>query len=404
MHTGSSLGMISSHVVALGLALPFISCDASPSADSRVSVVDSAGVEIVESRRPLWGDGDEWRISDAPVLQIGTVTGDPAYELHRVAGVIRLSDGRIVVANDGSRQLRFYDAKGVHLRDVGRQGEGPGEFQFLYRVWTLPADSLATFDNAQMRVSIFDSQGTLVRSRQLQVVEGMGRPSAQTGFSDGSILTISGVGSLSPQEGRIEGNNWIYSRYSGDGSFLNRIGEGRGGPRWGTDYRGRFTFPYLPLVLGIPPGGAGPNSLYLGEGSRLEGGGPMALWRESSVGAQSAGPFHRRSSVATKAISPPGRTTLTGGARRNAGWRRSHSQSRCPPTNRSRSTCSAIFGSSSIAPRGRTSRTGGSSIRRAAGSASSLSLKTSESIKSERTTFSAYEGMKTVSSMSPCSS
>lgn len=270
MHRGSSLGMIRSHLVALALALPFLSCDASPSADSRVSVVDSTGVEIVETRSPLWGAGDEWRISDAPVLQIGTVEGDPAYELYRVAGVVRLSDGRIVVANDGSSQLRFYDAKGVHLRDVGGEGEGPGEFQFLLRIWTLRADSLATFDNSQMRVSIFDSQGKLARSRQLQMVEGMGFPSALTGFSDGTILSLSGVGSLSPQEGRIEGNTWIYSRYSDDGRFLNKIGEGRGGPRWGTDYRGGYSFPYLPLVLGIPPGGAGPNSLYLGEGTRLE--------------------------------------------------------------------------------------------------------------------------------------
>ncbi len=271
MYTRSSFRMIRFTIVALGLAASFLSCDAGSSGDSRVSVVDSAGVEIVESRRPLWGDGDEWRISDAPVLQIGTVTGDPAYELHRVAGVVRFSDGRIVVANGGSSQLRFYDAKGVHLRDVGRQGEGPGEFQFLGRIWTLRADSLATYDDfPQNRVSVFDSQGKLVRSHQLQMVEGMGIPSARAGFSDGSILSVSGTGSFSQQEGRIEGSTWIYSRYSDDGSFLNKIGEGRGGPRWGTENRGRYTFPYLPLVLGIPPGGAGPNSLYLGEGTRLE--------------------------------------------------------------------------------------------------------------------------------------
>jgi hypothetical protein len=256
--------------LALSALLPTIACEGAASRDGGVSVVDSAGIQIVHSSRPLWDDGGAWELSEAPIVQIGAVQGDPDYELHRVAAVVRLSDGRIVVADAGSSQLRYFDASGTHIRSVGRAGDGPGEFQFLSRLWKLGADSVAAFDNAHVRVTVFDPQGSLVRSTPLAVDEASGRPSARTGFAEGSILTVSSTGSLSPQDGRIDGGTWTYSRYSADGSFLNEIGEGPGGARWGTDFRGRFTFPYLPLVLGIPPAGAGARSLILGEGTRAE--------------------------------------------------------------------------------------------------------------------------------------
>ncbi|WP_419943063.1 hypothetical protein [Candidatus Palauibacter sp.] len=61
-------------------------------------------------------------------MSIGTAGGDPAYELFRVGGAMRLSDGRIVVANAGTGELRVYDPDGIHLASWGGQGDGPGEF------------------------------------------------------------------------------------------------------------------------------------------------------------------------------------------------------------------------------------------------------------------------------------
>lgn len=39
-----------------------------------VVVRDSAGVRIVESADPVWGEGEGWRVAEGPVLRMG----DPA--------------------------------------------------------------------------------------------------------------------------------------------------------------------------------------------------------------------------------------------------------------------------------------------------------------------------------------
>ena len=234
-----------------------------------VSRTDSAGVVIVETGSPIWSEADVWAISDVPVLEIGATQGDPAYEFYRVYAVTSLSDGRIVVANGGTSQLRFYDATGSHLMDVGRQGDGPGEFQYLYRVWTIGADSIVAFDNSRLQVTIFDSQGSLVRTAQLPV-DTIGFPSVQGGFRDGSFLTVSATGSVPRQDGWIDGPTWFFSRFSAEGVLLNRVGEGKAASRWGMGFGGRFSASYLPLTLGIPPFGLGGASLYLGDGTAFE--------------------------------------------------------------------------------------------------------------------------------------
>ena len=75
----------------------------------RVVVRDSAGVEIVVSHRRGWDTPMTWRVNAQPTLEIGKVTGEPGYEFDQIAGLVRLDDGRIVVADGGSSEVRFFD-------------------------------------------------------------------------------------------------------------------------------------------------------------------------------------------------------------------------------------------------------------------------------------------------------
>ena len=108
----------------------------------RSEVRDSAGVRIVENARPPDGSRLGWLVDSVPLVSIGTLEGDEAYLLHQVRGALTLPDGRIVVANRGSHELRVFDASGVHLGTWGGQGEGPGEFNSLVQVSNWPGDSL----------------------------------------------------------------------------------------------------------------------------------------------------------------------------------------------------------------------------------------------------------------------
>ena len=116
---------------------------------------DSANIRIVENHRPAWDSTNAWRISPEPSLDFG-----PADTLYRIGAITRMSDGRIVVANGSTNDLRIYSPAGKPLRRIGREGAGPGEFRDISRVFTIANDSLLVFDILLRRASVFDSQGT----------------------------------------------------------------------------------------------------------------------------------------------------------------------------------------------------------------------------------------------------
>ena len=123
-------------------------------------VRDSAGITVAESVSPVW-PGSGWQVGEEPTLLIGSANSE---ELIRPRDAIRLDDGRLVVTDEGSRQVKFFAPDGRLLRAVGRQGRGPGEYATLWTVRPFGPDSLMVFDYNLERVSILDSQGSFGRS------------------------------------------------------------------------------------------------------------------------------------------------------------------------------------------------------------------------------------------------
>jgi hypothetical protein len=173
-------------VPALALALPLLSSCGEASGRARTSTMrDSAGIVIVESRAPAWREVERWRLGGQPLVTIGTFDGPAAYQLHRIVGAYRTADGGIVAVNGGTNEIRYYDSSGVFLRSTGVRGGGPGEFGVLHAGY-LYNDSLFAYDVAQRRISVFDPQGSFVRSFALRPGAGIGLPTALGRFSDGS--------------------------------------------------------------------------------------------------------------------------------------------------------------------------------------------------------------------------
>ena len=141
----------------LGVAL--VLCWAAPTAGAQATR-DSAGIRIVDNAQPAWGPGREWRLSEKPILVIGGGTG-PDDQLGRIAGVTRLSDGRVVVADQSTLQLKFYDASGRHIKSVSGKGQGPGESRDFHGITRLPGDSIAV-ETPDM-ASILAPSGTFAR-------------------------------------------------------------------------------------------------------------------------------------------------------------------------------------------------------------------------------------------------
>lgn len=122
---------------------------------------DSADITIVENALPAQDSRLGWRIGEAPAVSIGTDEGDEGEMLFIVLDATRLADGRIVVANAGTSELRVFGADGAYPEAWGGQGDGPGEFSAYTPepVSRWPGDSIAAGNMLAARVEIFDSQG-----------------------------------------------------------------------------------------------------------------------------------------------------------------------------------------------------------------------------------------------------
>ena len=116
---------------------------------------DSAGVEIVEAYRPVWGDGGGWTLDPAPMVDLAVTGTGAMHEFGAVVGMARFSDGSLAVADRRLNEVRLYSSEGDFLLSVGREGEGPGEFsRGIKAMANATGDTVLVLDWAS-RVSAF---------------------------------------------------------------------------------------------------------------------------------------------------------------------------------------------------------------------------------------------------------
>ena len=161
-------------------------------------VRDSAGLRIVENPRPPEGSRLGWTVGSEPAVSIGALEGADPYLLDGVRDLLTLPDGRIVVANRGTHELRVFDAAGSHLATWGGEGQGPGEFNSLVQVERWPGDSVVAWYSQDRRVSVFDAEGNFGRTLKLE----SDRPiSADAVLPSGAILVSQSVPGGSAADG-----------------------------------------------------------------------------------------------------------------------------------------------------------------------------------------------------------
>ncbi|HKJ92576.1 MAG TPA: hypothetical protein VJ957_05370 [Longimicrobiales bacterium] len=122
-------------------------------------VRDSAGVGIAESRAPAWPAGGGWTLAPDPAVRIGSLDGPPELQFDGVVDALRLPDGRIVVADGGSGEVRFYGSDGAFLRRAGGTGEGPGEFRMISGMGRVGGDSVWVYDYSLRRFTMLPTDG-----------------------------------------------------------------------------------------------------------------------------------------------------------------------------------------------------------------------------------------------------
>ncbi|NIM49980.1 MAG: hypothetical protein GTN78_22390 [Gemmatimonadales bacterium] len=189
------------------------------------TVRDSAGIRIVENVEPQWAEGEGWQLAEEPAVDIGGSEDDPDQQLFHVATALVLADRSIVIANGGTRELRFYDRDGAFLSASGGSGEGPGEFKMLGWLGRFAGDSLIAFDVMGRRASVFDAEGRFARSIPFEPSPGMVYPAPIGMFEDGTFPVKRGLWMLGGSgPSRIERPQEDVFRYAADGKASGKLG------------------------------------------------------------------------------------------------------------------------------------------------------------------------------------
>ncbi len=118
---------------------------------------DSAGVRIVTSAVPRLTGAQAMRVAVDPSVVVPEDNSE-ATLFSRIMGVGRLSDGRIVVADGASLQLRFFDNRGRFVNAAVGKGSGPGEATRMTSVVVAAGDTLILIAEAT-RVAFYDGRG-----------------------------------------------------------------------------------------------------------------------------------------------------------------------------------------------------------------------------------------------------
>jgi hypothetical protein len=97
-------------------------------------------------------------------------------------------DDNLFVLDQGNARVLVFDAKGNFLRQVGKQGGGPGEFQFPASLIITLDGRIAVYDMMRRGYSLFDANGTYLEHVALAEGYGSIRPNELHAHPRGGLI------------------------------------------------------------------------------------------------------------------------------------------------------------------------------------------------------------------------
>jgi len=109
------------------------------------------------------------------VFEIGAITALVAETADKIglflAGDVEKTSQGYLIADSGNDRLVAVDHRLNFIRATGREGDGPGEYQFVGRL-ARAEDRIVALDESALRISHVDPDGTFVESTALHASAG----------------------------------------------------------------------------------------------------------------------------------------------------------------------------------------------------------------------------------------
>jgi len=173
-----------------------------------------------------------WSVSSNPRVTIGQLEGDPAFLFQRISSATLIPDGRIAVADNGAANIRVFRQDGSFEREIGRRGEGPGEFSYLSSVSLLPPDTLVVYDSRLYRLTRFLASGSLVSTLQIQAEDGF--PELYLGRYSSGQMALSWIKQGPRDANAVSPDVMQFGRFGENGRLVSLTGTETGMVRFGS--------------------------------------------------------------------------------------------------------------------------------------------------------------------------
>lgn len=137
-----------------------------------IDTLASGAVLISNPPAGTWPENSGWQLLEE--LKIGTSDlriGDSDDAIHQMFGDVADFDvdrlGRIYVLDRYAQEVRVFERDGSWVRNIGRPGGGPGEFNGVTGIAFDPAGRLWVFNQGNIRYSVFDTSGALLKELRM---------------------------------------------------------------------------------------------------------------------------------------------------------------------------------------------------------------------------------------------
>ena len=155
--------MWASAICVAVLAASLAACSSEPAVeigDPWVGTIATEGdvTTVVNESRSVW-DGESRLIEEATIG-----AGDSEEYIFAEPGGVATDGDRIYVTDRAASVVRVYDMEGQYLKDLGGQGQGPGEMASPKGIGIAGDGRILVQDNRARRIHVFDADGTYLES------------------------------------------------------------------------------------------------------------------------------------------------------------------------------------------------------------------------------------------------
>lgn len=130
---------------------------------------------------PIWGTD----LSLVEELRLGVLDGPVEEAFTEIRGFVTLDDGELWIG-DGASVRRFTES-GRFIGELGREGEGPGEFKGIAGMKRMPDGRVVVFDPWVGRLSYFSPDGSFLSSSPRAIGVVLARHELLEVDSDGNL-------------------------------------------------------------------------------------------------------------------------------------------------------------------------------------------------------------------------